>query len=239
MTLVAVAAIALLAFFVQGLTGFGAALVLAPLLLLVLDLHTSVAASAIVQVLVGAGLTYQARAAIDRRSLAWLLPSSIVGLALGTLALTGLETDWLRRLCGALTVLVALDLLRRTLLRIRARGWPAWAGVPAGLVSGVLGGLFGTSGPPAIAYLEGRLERGAALRGTLLGFFLIFNSLRVIGYGAAAMLDRPVATIALAMLPAAIVGALLGSRLQRRASERGFRLAVAGVLLATGAALLR
>jgi hypothetical protein len=51
------------AFFVQGFIGFGASLVLAPLLLFVLDLHTAVVASALVQVPIGMWLTWNARTA--------------------------------------------------------------------------------------------------------------------------------------------------------------------------------
>lgn len=238
MQLLLAALVALLAFFVQGFAGFGAALVLAPLLLLFLDLHTAIVASAIVQVPVGAWLAYGSRQVIDRRAIVQLLPFSLVGLALGTLALASLDVGWLRRLCGALTALFALDVLRRAWLKVGPQPWPAWAAAPAGLASGVLGGLFGTSGPPVIAYLEGCIPRGAALRASLIAYFLIINSLRVAGYGAGSMLSGAVALTSLAMLPAAALGAWAGAALQRRTGERGFRLGVAAILLATGLALV-
>lgn len=237
MTLFIAALVALLAFFVQGFTGFGASLVLAPLLLFVLDLHTAVVASALVQVPIGVWLTWNARTAIDRPALSLLLPASIIGLVAGTLALATLETEWLRRMCGVLTALFALDVLRRAWFGVQARPWPNWAGVSSGLVGGVLGGLFGTSGPPVVAFLETRLARGAALRGTLLAYFLGVNSLRIIGYAAVALFSGAIVYTALAMLPAAALGAWAGASLQQRAGERGFRLIVAGVLLATGVAL--
>ncbi|NTU85831.1 MAG: sulfite exporter TauE/SafE family protein, partial [Chloroflexales bacterium] len=48
MFLLPVVVIAALAFFVQGFTGFGAALILTPLLALFLDLRVAVVASALV-----------------------------------------------------------------------------------------------------------------------------------------------------------------------------------------------
>jgi uncharacterized membrane protein YfcA len=237
MTLIIAALVALLAFFVQGFTGFGASLVLAPLLLFVLDLHTAVVASALVQVPIGMWLTWNARTAIDRPALGLLLPASVIGLVAGTLALALVETIWLQRLCGLLTALFALDVLRRVWRGVAAHPWPNWAGAGAGLVGGVLGGLFGTSGPPVVAFLETRLPRGAALRGTLLAYFLSVNSLRIVGYAAVALFSGAIVQTSLAMLPAAAVGAWAGATLQQRVGERGFRLAVAGVLLATGVAL--
>jgi len=237
MTLLLAALVALLAFLVQGFTGFGAALVLAPLLLLFLDLHTAVVASSIVQVPVGAVLAFQARRAVDGRAILALLPFSVAGLAAGAAALASLDVGWLRQLCGALTALFALQVLWRASRNRPARPWPGWAVVPAGIASGLLGGLFGTSGPPVVAYLESRMARGAALRATLIAYFLVINCLRIAGYGAGALLSGTAALTAAAMLPAAGLGAWAGTVLQRRAGERGFRLAVALVLLITGIAL--
>ena len=64
--LLAAALIALLAMLVRGVTGFGAALVMSPLLLLFFDVHTAVVASAAVQIVTGFGIAWHARLAIDR-----------------------------------------------------------------------------------------------------------------------------------------------------------------------------
>jgi hypothetical protein len=196
-----------------------------------------VVASALVQVPVGIWLTTGARRAVDRPSLVSLVPASSVGLAVGTFALAALQVAWLARLCGALTALFALDVLRRALRRSITRPWPAWVAMPAGFASGLLAGLFGTSGPPVIAFLERQLERGAALRATLLAYFLSVNLLRLLGYGVASLYSPEVALVAAAMVPAAALGAWAGASLQRRAAEGSFRLAVAAVLLLTGLAL--
>ena len=138
MTLLLAALVALLAFFIQGFTGFGAALVLAPLLLLFLDLHTAIVASAIVQVPVGALLAYQSRRSVDVRAVLRLLPFSLVGLAAGAAALARLDVGWLRQLCGALTALFALDVLRRAWLDVAPRPWPALAAVSTPLCSSTI-----------------------------------------------------------------------------------------------------
>jgi uncharacterized membrane protein YfcA len=233
----AVALIAAIAFFVQAYAGFGAALVLTPLLALVIDLRMGVAASSIVQLPVGIWLAYGARASIDRPSLWRLVPIGAIGLAAGAYALASVDVIWLKRICGGLTALFALDMLRRTLQRTVARPWPAWAAPIAGLLGGLLGGLFGTSGPPIVAYLERPLERGATIRATLLAYFLALNSMRLLAYGATSLLGVEVALLAATMLPAALAGAWAGSALQRRSAEGTFRVAVAAILLVTGVAL--
>ncbi|MFV9505521.1 MAG: TSUP family transporter [Oscillochloridaceae bacterium umkhey_bin13] len=237
MTFVAIGAIAALAFFVQGYTGFGAALVLAPLLALAIDLKVGVVASALVQVPIGIYLTLAVRSSVDQAALRSLVPASALGLIGGTLALAWLDVTWLARLCGILTALFALDVLRRAVTKASRRPWSPSLAAPAGLAGGLLGGLFGTSGPPIIAYLEPTLSRGGVLRATLLAYFLIINTLRVASYGFASLYTNEVLFAAVVMLPAAACGAWAGSWLQRRASEGRFRLIVAAVLFFTGLAL--
>lgn len=237
MLLLAMAAVAALAFFVQGFAGFGAALVMTPLLALFVDLRIAVVAAAIVQVPIGISLTTAARRAINHAALFSLVPASAFGLALGTLTLATFDVAWLARLCGVFTALFALDVLRRVIWRSEARPWPGWVALPAGLAGGVLGGLFGTSGPPVIAFLERQLARGDVLRATLLAYFLAVNVMRLLGYGAASLYSGQVALAAVAMLPGAAFGAWAGATLQRRAAERSFRMIVAVVLLLTGLAL--
>jgi hypothetical protein len=228
------ALIALLAFFVQGFAGFGAALIMTPLLIFVHDLQTAVVAAAIAQLPVGAMLTYRARAAIDGSMLRLLLPISVVFIFLGSLVLGNWETDWLRRIFGLLTMLFALRILLLAGRNLSRRRWPMRGGYLAGAVAGFLGGLFGTSGPPVVVFLENQLNSAAALRATLLSYFLATNVLRLFSYGSAQLLTWPVILVGLVMIPAALLGGYLGSLLQGRVPARPFRLIVGSLLLLTG-----
>lgn len=222
----------------QGFTGFGASLILAPLLLFVLDLKTGVVASAIVQLPIGVGLTGSTRRQIAYEELRALLPVSMLGLVGGVFALASLDVEWLKRVCGIVTVVFALRMLVR-LMRPAAVGaaWPGWTRYLAGLIAGVLGGAFGTSGPPIVIVLERRLSQKAKLRATLLAYFLVVNLLRVLGYAGGMLISGPVLAVSLAMLPAAVLGAALGVWMQQRVGDQAFRLAVILVLLLTGLAL--
>jgi uncharacterized protein len=232
------ALIAGLAFFVQGFAGFGAALIMTPLLMFVHDLRTAVVAAAIAQLPVGAMLTYRARTAIDGRMLRLLVPISIVFIVPGSLALGNWETDWLRRIFGGLTMLFALRILVLAGRRLHRQRWPMRGGYLAGAVAGFLGGLFGTSGPPVVVFLENQLSSAAALRATLLSYFLATNVLRLFSYGSTRLLTGPAIQVGLVMIPAALLGGYLGSLLQGRVAARPFRLIVGSLLLLTGLLLV-
>jgi uncharacterized membrane protein YfcA len=104
-------------------------------------------------------------------------------------------------------------------------------------MSGLLGGLFGTAGPPIVVFLENQATAKAVLRATLLAYFLAVDVLRMIPYAFSKLITIQVLEISAAMFPASLVGAYLGRKLQVRVSESVFRSVVGAVLLATGVLL--
>src|SRR5436190_653923 len=131
--LLAAALIALLAMLVRGVTGFGAALVMSPLLLLFFDVHTAVVASAAVQIVTGFGIAWHARPAIDGAYLKVLLPAGIIGIIAGTLVLVTVDSNLLKRLLGVVTVLFALRSVRGLVSETAVPAkWPRWTGYIAG-----------------------------------------------------------------------------------------------------------
>jgi hypothetical protein len=226
------------ALFVRSFTGFGSALIMTPLLLFFLDIKTTVVATAIVEILGSLWVTYQARKDVDRSLLRRLLPVAIVGMLVGSGALITAESDILKRIFGVFTVVFAL----RIMIALRPHGsarksWPTGIGYLAGGISGLLGGLFGTAGPPIVVFLENQVSRKDVLRATLLAYFLVIDVLRMIPYALSKLVIMPVLEISAAMIPASLMGAYLGRRLHVRVSERAFRLAVGSVLLITGVLL--
>ena len=115
---------------------------------------------------------------------------------------------------------------------------PAWTAPPVGLVSGVLTGLFGTGGPPLIVYSQLRGDDKTAFRGTLMAIFLMMTLVRVPTYAAFGLITAPRLWSSLALLPAAMLGALVGDRIHLRIDEATFRRLVNLGLVAIGIMLL-
>jgi uncharacterized protein len=237
--LLAAALIALLAMLVRGVTGFGAALIMSPLLLLIFYVHMWVVASAAIQIVTGFGIAWHSRHAIDRAYLLELLPGGIIGIIAGTLVLVSADSNALKRLLGVVTILFAV----RSVRALGASGvmpdrWPRWTGFLAGALSGFLGSSFGTTGPPIVIYLDNQALAKSAMRATMLSYFFAVDSTRMAGYILSGLLTRDVVVLGLVMLPTAIVGGWLGTRVHLHISERTFRLGVAGLLFVTGALLV-
>jgi len=213
---VAAAAVAVaLGALLQSATGFGFALVSAPILFALLGPQEAVSASALLGVSVSA-LTL----ATERRIpsvlhgeafalVAWSLP----GLALGALALRELPDSVLSALVAA-GVLAALALRLRGRARSRA-GTPAgeprpWQTVAAGMISGALSTATSLSGPPLVLHLLARGVSPQQMRDTLAAVFVALSALTVVALLIAGTFVLPQGL--LVMLAAALAGQLLGRR---------------------------
>ena len=228
---------------VRGITGFGAALVLVPLLSLFWNLRQVVLVAAIVQVATGVPLTAAARREVARRVLAVLLVGSLVGLPLGSLLLSALPLAVLRRGLGALTLALGLSWLlplrRRVARKPRRARLAAALGVATGWASGLLSGAIGTGGPPVVAYLQYRLADPSARRATLLAYFMVIDIVRLVGYLRLGLGGATTLRTAAALAPFALLGSVAGSHIHGRAGARVVALSVACLLVVTGVLLLR
>ena len=193
----------------------------------------------------------------DLRILLGLLPTTALGLWLGSVVLVTGDVTWLKRLLGALILGSGVWFLLDERARIRATG-PApegpsraggdapplarrrgsvWLSLPVGLASGTLAGLFGMGAPPVIMFLKKhRLDKGA-FRATLLWYFLIMSVFRGPIYVQAGILTGDELHAALWLLPASLLGVVLGLVTHRRMSEWHFGAAVSILLIILGALL--
>lgn len=158
------------------------------------------------------------------------------GIPLGTLVLQWGRPLFVLSLLGGFLVLAGLAFLllpRRTEVR-----WPGWASAGAGLVSGLLAGMFGTGGPPLILYYRLSGLKKAAFRGNLMAIFLVITLVRLPTYGVLGLITPARLWSALAVIPAVLLGALIGNRVHLELEEQTFQRLVAAALLLLGAVLL-
>lgn len=233
------AAVALMAMIVRGMTGFGSSLIMIPLVLMVMEPRVTIPAVAVVESVIGITMLRRAWPHAQRRYVAQLLPLSLLGVLAGSAALAQFDSLLLKRSLGVVIMLFAL----RQVLALRGPGaraarWPGWLGYVASLASGVLGALFGTAGPPVIIFLENQIDSSAALRGTLIIFFFVFDVVRLGGYAFSGLLPADPLLLGAAMLPTALAGNWIGTHLHLRMNERLFRAIVGAMLMLAGLLLV-
>lgn len=231
--------IVFLATFVRGFTGFGGALIMVPLLALAWDIRAVIVIVGLLQTVTGAQLVRSSHRLVDRPRLTRLLAGSLVGLVAGTLLLAILPVTWIARILGVFTLVVG----GRIMLQLRGvrpeavePSRVATAGVS--LLAGTLHGLIGTSGPVIVPYLHRIMPSPGALRATLLAYFFALDVLRLLGYAPLGLYSAEIVWRSTLLLPAGVIGSLLGGRLHIRVRPQLFQLAVGALLCASGALLI-
>jgi uncharacterized membrane protein YfcA len=177
-----------------------------------------------------------ARREVRWRGVALVCAGIAVGVPFGTWALR--FGDPAAVLGGLGVVLVAAAAAFLAVPTDRAVAWPRWTAPPVGLLSGVLSGLFGTGGPPLVFYYQLAGTPKAAFRAQLMAIFLVVGVVRFPSYAVSGLITWPRAWSSLALMPAVILGAVLGHRLHVSLSERAFRRLVGVSLILIGLTLL-
>ncbi|HET8628016.1 MAG TPA: sulfite exporter TauE/SafE family protein [Thermomicrobiales bacterium] len=217
-----------------GATGFGYALLAAPLLLLLgFPLPFVVTANLALALLTRVAVAYRFRPYLHRRRAALLILGSVPGLYAGTRVLTGVAPATIRRVAGVAIVLVALLLLRS----LKAPPPPPLPGAPlaAGFLGGFLGATISLNGVPAVLLLARDRASPYSVQADLALYFVVSNA---IGLGLLALRHALVAPAlypaALLWLPGALLGNYAGVALGARLPQRAFRYLALAIACAAG-----
>ena len=210
----------LLAGGVQGVTGFGSALVAVPLLVFFVP-HEQIPPTIAVLMLANNLLMLAEIRSHVRPRLAWPLAfAGIVGLPPGAFLLTHLDSPAFKLAVGLIVLALALPLLIGWRLKLPDH-WGVQA--VAGFLSGLMGGATSLSGPPVILLLANRQEAKQVFRANLVLVFAILNVAGIGVFAALGLMTPQVWLNALGFMPGVLLGTLCGMLLARRLGEDVFR----------------
>lgn len=210
----------------QLLTGFGFALVIVPILLLIAGPAEAVGMAVVLGLVMCAIMTWRDRQHVDRGKIAELLLGSLIGLPIGAAALAWLPDAALKwvivaSVSGALLVVVANLALRNRRSTTTA----------VGLLSGALLTSTGINGPPLVALLRANQYPPSRYRATLSAIFTVQNSVGaalLAGTGKLSLLFLAMLGVGLLAMPPAF---WLGERLFHRIDAARLRQGIIGMLL--------
>jgi hypothetical protein len=224
-----------LAIFTQSLTGFGSGLVSMAFLPSILGVRTAVPLVVLVTGTLEAVLLVRFRSAFNFKAVWPLTLASIFGIPVGIWALRGIDEDILLTVLGAVMAGYALYALLN--FRLPELKHPAWA-ILAGFLAGVLSGAYSVGGPPAIIYGSCRRWGPEEFKSNLQGFFLVNDTLSILGHGLSGNLTPQVWQTYLLVLPALALGILAGSAVDRFINPRTFRKMVLILLVVMGVRMM-
>ena len=185
----------------------------------------------------------------DRRNLAMLVPGLLAGVAVGWLALgwfMGLRNGklWMEMAIGFLCMVFVGVQVHCWRLQARAgssgrayRPRP-WHGVNLGWCAGLTSTLSHAGGPIVALFLLPQQLGRRAFVGTVVTYFFVGNMAKLVPYVQKGLLTWPTLRLALVLLPCVVAGTLIGVYLNRRFTDRLFRVVIYCLAFVTGAALL-
>jgi len=225
-----IAVAVLIAAVVQGTSGVGFALIVAPVLGFLAPQLLPVCLLALI-IPLNVYVAWRERAALDRSGAGWITLGRFAGTFGGLWVLAALSSSHLNMLIGAATVLAAVATL---LAPSFTPGRPAC--VAAGLITGITETATGIGGPPlALVYQH---QPAPTLRSTIAFCFLVGQLISLAFLTALGRATTSQFAAAAALVPALIVGATLSRLLHRRIDARAMRIAVLVFALVSGGVLL-
>jgi len=216
---------------IAALTGFGYSLLATPVLVLLLPPRIVVPVVLQSSIILLVLLAFEARSSMDWKKIGRWAFGALPGILLGSYALWAVEDRQMRSLIGVITLIgAALTWLRPS--KPWKREWPGALG--AGLLSGVMAGASGMSGPPVVLYGLKQNWEHRVLRASLIGYFGVVHILTLCvlqGYG---MVDKQTMALGGAVLPGLFLGFVLGMKGRNHIDQKLFRYIALALLCAMG-----
>jgi uncharacterized membrane protein YfcA len=222
----------LLAAAVQGVSGFGFALLSMPLLSFIVGPKDAVAVSTLVGTVASGSLLARHRHTVRWDLVRPLLLAAAAGMPFGLYLLVVIAEGPLRLL---LAVVVA------AFAGLLASGWRLGGSsraleLLAGFTSGLLNTSLSTNGPPLVVALQARDLEPDEFRGTISVLFFASSLMANALLARAGRYDREILIQAAIGVPALLVGSAVGARMARRLPAAAFRRVVLALLVATALA---
>jgi uncharacterized membrane protein YfcA len=217
---------------VQGLLGFGYALVsLALLPWLFEDVRPANLVVSFATLAPLTALAWNLRAHLDWRAARDSLAGAALGLPIGLVAFNRLPPVLLAQMTGAILLVVAVDELRRRPVIPHALNWSAPIGFGIGAASGFLAGSVGMPGPPLVAYAGKQAWSPQRFKAFTTAFFTVVALAKAVAVLAGGFVDEWILGLALLGLPCTWIGQRFGVYAFRFVQPQLFRRLVFGVLL--------
>jgi hypothetical protein len=227
----------MLAGIVQGSAGFGFGLVSVGLLCWVApDVKTATILPLLANIALTTTMLVKLRSHVRLDRMGILIMGSLVAVPFGAAFLASAQSWMIRLGLGLLLLFSAAYALHP---KLGNRRWHrAYAGLPLGIFSGLLGGAFNTGGPPAIAYLTTQKLKHVEYVASLQLLFCLAAIVRLISLSSLGMMSGDIAWVSSTGVVAAVVGCMVGMFILHSLPEKWMRVGVISMQVLLGLSYL-
>lgn len=234
-TFILIGLILFLSGWVQGVSGFGSALIAIPLLTLIIDIKTAVPLCSLSSLIITTYMAWQLKKHFDRKKLIPLCLGSIPGIISGVTFLKTVPSGIIRILMGTLLISYGLYNLFFSVKPRKIN--PNW-GYAAGFLTGLIGAAFSAGGPPTVIYTTLSNWTKDEIKATLTGFFCFSSYVVVAAHLINGLTTLSVGKYFLCSVPFILSGTALGSYCYRFFKRDAYLKAVFICLVGMGIMML-
>ncbi|MEN8257926.1 MAG: sulfite exporter TauE/SafE family protein [Thermodesulfobacteriota bacterium] len=219
----------------QGISGFGAALLAMPLLVLVLEVREAVTLTLLNTLTINLFLSLQLKSHLDWRKILPLAVGCVPGVYVGVTILKNVNSAMIKCSLGTLIIAYGLSCLYGRLSQKSInKGW-AYA---AGFATGTIGGAFSAGGPPTIIYTTLTGWKKDEIKATLSSFFFFTSALAASAHYLTGLMTHHVLTLfGVAALPV-LSGVFFGSRLYKKLQSNSYLTIIYYLLIVLGSMMV-
>ena len=205
---------------IQGLTGFGFALVSVPIMMFLLSPKVVVPIVVIHGLVINLIILFEARKWVNLKRIWPLMIAGAAGVPIGTYLLIALDASILKIFIGSVIIPFAITSLAGFKKPIQNE---RLAFAPVGITSGLLASSTSLSGPPVILFFVNQGIEKVIFRANLVAYFTVLSLAAILAFVIGGVITTTVINYTLWLLPAAILGAMTGIKLTPKVSENIFR----------------
>lgn len=228
MSLLVIALATVVGGLMRGFTGFGAAMIIIPVVALVTLPRDAVVYHALIEIPTALQLLPDGLRNARRSTVLPMMLGLVLAVPVGMLLLVSLPAE-IMRIAMSVAVLFLVTFMWAGVRLPPPRG--NWAGIVGGTAGGILQGGAGVGGPPIAAALMARRDTPRETRGNVLVMMALIIFVSIPAQYAFGLFNREVLILAAVMAPAYVISTVVGSLLFRRTGGRNYR-AIAMLILA-------
>jgi uncharacterized membrane protein YfcA len=231
-TIIVGLAIFFVAGLLQGMTGFGLAMVVVPILSLFISPKVVVPILILNGFVLNIMVLWNAWRWVKLKYIWPLMVAGAAGAPLGAYILIALDANVLRLLIGIAAILFAFAFMRGY---SRPMKHPKLGMVPVGLFSGMLGSSITIAGPPIILFLTNQGIEKQVFRANIVAYFMVIGLAAVPFLIVGDIITAQTPLYAAVFLPGLTLGAIAGIRMASRVNQRVFNRIALGLVSVAGA----
>ena len=220
--------------FLRGFTGFGAALIIVPVLSIIYTPQMAVVMHLLMEIPSAIQLLPSAVQQSEKRYIFPLLVGLLAGVPLGAFLLSTIDEQILRVIISVF-VLIAVCLLASNWRYKRIIRWPIMAG--SGFLGGFIQGMAGMGGPPIVTILMSRQDSVTVSRANIIVAMSTMMLIALPSQWANGLITIKVLILGCAAGPIYLLASYAGTRFFIAGGERFFRL-VALIMLSAIAIIM-